>query len=136
MKLTRSYFEGPTENLVDDPTLDDIRNAIDSTRWENFAFIRLEQDPENFLEGSGRPYEDGLSMFLSVDGVPYVTEVAPVNPRDMIPFFDCYLNGDMNELYSLIFDARNRGLTSFEIQELINAPKRRGRGCLFGWLPW
>ena len=95
-----------------------VAEAIEKTDWFQFAFLDLFVDDKNYLDGSGCLPDDGLSILLSVNGIQFVSEVAPDSPGDLLPFFAAYLKEDMDKLYGLIFDAENRGLTRYEIEDL------------------
>ena len=118
MILKRSYLSGREEILAETPDQGLIEKAIAETDWSQFAFLDLLIDDQNYLNGSGCLPDDGLSVLLSVNNVQFVTEVAPASPEDLVPYYVAYLNEQFAELYGMIFDAQNRGLTRFEVEEL------------------
>ena len=119
--ILRINYDGDREptDVTTDPSESDVAKAVHSMDWNRFAFVTLFKDDDNWLDGSGCLEPGfGLSMMLSVDGVQYVTATAPPTPDTMLETFNAYLKGDDDLLFSLIFDAKRRGLTSDDIASL------------------
>lgn len=120
MILKTQYLNDRRPTIVSEtPRAADVAAAVCSINWNQFAFVTLFQDEDNWLDGSGSlDPSDGLSMMLSVDGIQYVTETAPPTPDSMLLIFNAYLDGDAPSLFGLIYDAAERGLSDADVDNL------------------
>lgn len=101
------------------PTQINISDTINDIDWLQFSSVTLFQDDENWLSGSGCATPGfGLSVMLSLDGIQYVTEKAPEEPKDMLELFYAYLNREYKQLFALIYDAKNRDLNEVDVEQL------------------
>ena len=102
--------------VSESPTCDLVATTILQVDWSEFSFVSLFIDDDNWLCGSGcmNP-TDGLAVMLSVARIQYVSETAPDEPGSFVPYFDAYLNGNLDELFALIYDAKLYGLSEAQV---------------------
>ena len=118
MILKTNTLEGLETIVSESPTMELVAHSIASIDWQVFSFVSLFIDDDNWLDGSGcmNP-TDGLSVMLSVDSIQYVCESAPAQPQDFLPYFESYLNGKRDELFGLMYDAKQNNLSSAQIED-------------------
>ena len=120
MILRRCYADEQHPQVVaEEPGLEAVTAALASTDWNRLAFLTLERDEKNRLEGSGsiNPV-DGLCLILLEDGVEHVSETAPPDPQAMLPAFNAYLQGNVDYVFRVIVDADARGLSDEQVAEI------------------
>ena len=120
MLLEWQYLDGAAEDgTLEFPSRADVEAKLDSLDWQRFSSIQLTKDVNNWLNGSGiHDKKTGLAMMLSIDGIQHVSETAPNSPAVMLPVLLQYLEGNLNEVLRLIYDADERELTDQDIEQI------------------
>lgn len=87
-------WHGNAELISETISESEISPLVRSLNWEDFASIRLEVDPNNWLEVSGNIADDGLAVVYAEAGIHYISNDAPAGISVLEETLKYYLNGD------------------------------------------
>lgn len=95
MKLILTQgWTGKEKLISSSATEQEIRELLNSLDWQEFHWVQLEKDPDNWLAVSGNLAPDGLAIIYEEDATEFISNEAPETISQLEETLILYFKGD------------------------------------------